>query len=213
MCAAGAGRAARRGGLGLARIPIIDYRAYNDDAPNGDIHVRYHSFSMRERLRKANGDARNQVMLVEDQRYGLYSTESPLLQHAIVELDRWITNIRHDPRHRIAANRPPSLQEGCNTREAHPTFIAETQRRDPSTRCEQLYPSASFPREVAGAGVAADVVKCRLKAIDPADYRVAFTAEERARLHAIFPGGVCDWSRPGVGQQPPAGTWLSFGPP
>jgi hypothetical protein len=66
--------------------------------------------------------------------------------------------------------------------------------------------------QVAGAGVAADVVKCRLKAIDPADYRVAFTAKERAR-HAIFPGGVCDWSRPGVGQQPLAGTWLSFGPP
>ena len=43
------------GGVGLARIPIIDYRAYNDDAPGGDIHVRYHSFSMRERLRKANG--------------------------------------------------------------------------------------------------------------------------------------------------------------
>ena len=201
------------GGLGLARIPIVDYRAYNDDAPGGDIHVRYHSFSLRERLRKANGSARNQVMLVEDQRYGLYSTESPMLQDAILELDRWITNIRHDPSHDVAANRPPSLQEGCNTRDEHPAFIAETQRRDPTTRCEQLYPSASFPREVAGAGVAADVVKCRLKPIDPAGYRVAFTAAEIARLRAIFPGGVCDWSRPGIGQQPPAGTWLSFGPP
>ena len=37
------------------------------------------------------------------------------------------------------------------TRDEHPAFIAETQRRDPSTRCEQLYPSASFPREEAGA--------------------------------------------------------------
>ena len=112
------------GGLGMAQIPIVDYRAYNDDAPGGDIHVRYHSFSMRERLRKANGDAANQVMLVEDQRYGLYNTESPLLQHAIRELDRWITNIRHDPRHRLAANRPASLREGCNTRDEQPTFIA-----------------------------------------------------------------------------------------
>ena len=201
------------GGLGLARIPIIDYRAYNDDAPGGDIHVRYHSFSMRERLRKANGTTGNQVMLVEDQRYGLYSTESPLLQHAILELDHWITNIHRDPSHRVAANRPPGLREGCITRDEHPTFIAETQRRDPSTRCEQLYPSASFPREVAGAGVAADIVKCRLKPTDPADYRVTFTASERARLQAIFGGGVCDWSTPGVGQQPPTGTWLSFGPP
>ena len=191
------------GGLGLASIPIIDYRAYNDDAPNGDIHVRYHSFSMRERLRKANGDASNQVMLVEDQRYGLYSTDSPLLQHAILALDRWITTGR----------KPADLREGCMTRDAQPTFIAETQRRDSSTRCERLYPSASFPREVAGAGVAADIVKCRLKPIDRSDYRAPLTAADVKRLRAIFPAGVCDWNRPGVGQQPPAGTWLTFGRP
>jgi uncharacterized tannase-like protein DUF6351 len=188
------------GGLGLEHVPIIDYRAYNDDAANGDIHVRYHSFSMRARLRKANGTASNQVMLVEDQRYGLYSTESPLLQHAILALDRWLTT----------GKKP---QEGCMTRDANPTFIAERQTRDPSTRCEQLYPSASFPREVAGEDVAADVVKCALKAIDPADYRGRLTAAQLDRLRAIFPTGVCDWSRPGVGQQPPEGTWLSFGPP
>ena len=191
------------GGLGLASIPIIDYRAYNDDAPNGDIHVRYHSFSMRERLRKANGDASNQVMLVEDQRYGLYSTDSPLLQHAILALDRWITT----------GHKPADLREGCMTRDAQPTFIAETQRRDSSTRCERLYPSASFPREVAGAGVAADIVKCRLKPIDRSDYRAPLTAADVKRLRAIFPAGVCDWNRPGVGQQPPAGTWLTFGRP
>jgi hypothetical protein len=198
------------GGLGLAKTPIIDYRAYNDDAPGGDIHVRYHSFSMRERLRKANGNADNQVMLVEDQRYGLYSTESPLLQHAILELDRWITNIRQDPRHRVAANRPAALEEGCETRDAQPRFMAETQRRDPSTRCEQLYPSASYPRGVAGEDVAADIVKCRLKPVEEADYRVAMTGAERKRLRAIFPDGVCDWSRPGVSQQSPAGTWQGF---
>jgi hypothetical protein len=198
------------GGLGLKNVPIIDYRAYNDDAPNGDIHVRYHSFSMRERLRKANGNADNQVMLVEDQRYGLYGTNSPLLQHAILELDRWITAIKADPRHRVAADKPAGLREGCNTRDAQPRFIAETQRRDPSTRCEQLYPSASFPREVAGEDVAADIVKCRLQPLDFRDYRVSFTADQRDRLRAAFPSGVCDWSRPGVSQQPPDGTWQSF---
>ena len=43
------------GGGGLASIPIIDYRAFNDDVPGGDIHVRYHSFSMREAAGQANG--------------------------------------------------------------------------------------------------------------------------------------------------------------
>jgi hypothetical protein len=155
---------------------------------------------MRARLQKANGTARNQVMLVEDQRYGLYSTDSPLLQRAILALDRWITT----------GEKP---QEGCMTRDEHPTFIAERQTRDPSTRCEQLYPSASFPREMAGEDVAADVVKCQLKPVDPRDYRVPLSADALAALRAIFPDGVCDWSRPGVDQQPPDGTWLSFGPP
>jgi L-amino acid N-acyltransferase YncA len=60
----------------LADIPIIDYRAYNDALGAGDIHVRYHSFSMRERLEKANGRSDNQVMVVEDNRYGLYDNAS-----------------------------------------------------------------------------------------------------------------------------------------
>ena len=41
---------------------------------------------------------------------------------------------------------------------------------------------------------------------------VSFNASERAKMKNIFPDGVCDWSKPGVGQRPPKGTWLSFGP-
>ena len=84
------------GGGGLRDIPIIDYRGYADDDPNGNIHLRYHSFSMRERLEKANGDADNQIMLVEDSRYGLYSSSSPLLQFALQEMDQWVANIQAD---------------------------------------------------------------------------------------------------------------------
>ena len=54
------------GGGGLATTPVIDYRAYRDDVPDGDVHVRYHSFSMRERMIKANGHADNHVMLTDD---------------------------------------------------------------------------------------------------------------------------------------------------
>lgn len=119
--------------------------------PGGDIHVRYHSFSLRERLRKANGHARNQVMLVEDARHGLYGTNSPMLRDAILQLDRWITAVRQDDSRlpqsdKVVRNRPAGLREGCNTRDADPVFIAEHQVRDPSSRCERLYPSASFPR-------------------------------------------------------------------
>jgi hypothetical protein len=30
------------------------------------------------------------------------------------------------------------------------------------------------------------------------------------RLPAIFPNGVCDYTKRGVGQHPPRGTWISF---
>jgi hypothetical protein len=202
------------GGGGLKEIPIIDHRGYNDHVPGGDIHVRYHSFSMRKRLEKANGTSANQVMLVEGNEFGLYDTRKPLVQKAILELDRWITGISEDSAagsklDKVVRNRPATLQEGCAAGDG--SFIAQPQVRDPSTRCEQLYPSNSFPREVAGADIAADIIKCQLKPLDTSDYSVAFGAEQWARLEAIFPGGVCDWSKPGVEQQGLAGTWITFG--
>jgi hypothetical protein len=208
------GRLTNAGG-GLASIPIIDYRAYNDDFPIGDIHVRYHSFSMRDRLTKANGRADNQVMVVEDNRFGLYDNASPLLQRMVLTMDRWITAIKADARaipqiDKVVQNRPADLQEGCNTRDPTPSFIVQTQVRDLSTTCAQIYPTNSFPREVAGAGIAADIIKCQLKAPDPADYVPAFTPAQWTRLQAIYPAGVCDWSKPGVEQQPLEGTWLDF---
>jgi hypothetical protein len=133
----------------------------------------------------------------------------------ILTMDRWVTAVKADTRaiaqiDKVVQNKPADLQEGCNTRDANPSFIAQTQVRDPATSCEALYPSASFPREVAGAPVAADIVKCRLKRLNPADYAVAFSAEQWTRLSGIFPSGTCDWSRPGVLQQPIRGTWQSF---
>jgi hypothetical protein len=39
-----------------------------------------------------------------------------------------------------------------------------------------------------------------LKPTNQADYAVAFSPAEVARLNTIFPNGVCDWSKPGVNQ-------------
>ena len=65
---------------------------------------------------------------------------------------------------------------------------------------------------VAGGPLTNDVLKCQLKLLDRADYTVEFSDEEWARLERIFEDGVCDWSKPGVGQVPNTDTWLSFGP-
>jgi len=76
--------------------------------------------------------------------------------------------------------------------------------------CNILYPAFSTPRMVAGGPLANNVLKCRLKPINYADYRVTFTNAEKAQLGSIFPSGVCDYSRPGVGQEPLEDTWLFF---
>ena len=203
------------GGGGLATTPIIDYRAYSDDREAGDVHTRYHSFSMRERLRKANGRADNHVMLVEDDRHGLYSSSSPVLAGALRQMDRWLENLAADTSSdpqadKVARAKPAELTDACWSRDKEPVRLEEAQVRG-SGRCEELYPSSPSPREVAGAPLTSDIAKCRLKPVDPGDYGVELTADEMARLRGIFPEGVCDWSKPGVGQTDLRGTWLAFG--
>jgi hypothetical protein len=213
------------GGGGLAAIPIIDYRSYSDDQQGGDHHLRHFSFAMRQRLELANGHGHNHVMLIEErgprtapQHYNIVN--SALLQSAFWNLDRWLENLLQDTTddrqiEKLLRARPPELREGCMTREpnvALRTFVAETQTTDPSTICGALYPVYSFPRGVAGERIASDGIKCQLKAIEATDYGVVFTGDELAHLNAIFPGGVCDRTKPGFGQQPPDGTWISFGP-
>ena len=203
------------GGGGLATTPIIDYRAYTDDLDAGDVHTRYHSFSMRERLRKANGRADNHVMLVEDDRHGLYSSESPALREALRQMDRWLESLIADTSNdpladKVARARPTGLADTCWSRDDVPRKITEAQVRG-SGQCESLYPSSPSPREVAGAPLASDIVKCRLKPVDLDDYAVRFSSKEMERLLDVFARGVCDWSKPGTGQVGLEGTWLRHG--
>jgi hypothetical protein len=58
------------------------------------------------------------------------------------------------------------------------------------------------PRQVAGGPQTENILKCQLKPVVFSDYTgITFSAGQQARLKAAFPGGVCDWSKPGVGQQ------------
>ena len=201
------------GGAGLATTPILDYRAYLDDAQGGNIHLRYHSFSTRERLQKANGYTDNHVMLTDDRRWG-DSLKAPVLRQALAQMDQWVTKIVDDTSKdsklaKLRRAKPADLVDACWTRDEHPQKIVERQMPT-SGRCNELYPTNSFPRGVAGSPLAADVIKCQLKPMTAADYKVSFSADEIARLKQIFPGGVCDWSKPGVEQQPMTGTWQAI---
>ena len=59
------------------------------------------------------------------------------------------------------------------------------------------------PRQVAGGALTENLLKCQLKPLNTAEYLPAtFTAEQLTRLYGAFPDGVCDWTKPGAGQQP-----------
>jgi hypothetical protein len=178
------------GGLGLAKVPIIDVRVYQDASPSGDVHLKYHSYAFRERLRRANGTLANYVMLLSDNTHNQAG-------YAITKMDEWLT----------AGVKPADLVDACHSPAGE--RIVEPQTFT-GGRCNEFYPTYPSPRMVAGGPVTNDVLKCQLKPIDLADYKVPFTPAERERLARTFPTGVCDWSKPGVEQQKPLGTWLRY---
>jgi hypothetical protein len=196
------------GGQGLGKLPILDVRVYMDNRKNGDVHLKYHSFSFRERLRRANGSIGNSVIVVAPEG----DQGSKVQAWAIQKMDEWLTNLYPDgvkpvTMAQIEAAKPADLVDACLTETGE--RIVETQSPT-SGKCNELYPNYPSPRMMAGGPITNDVLKCQLRPINWSEYGTNFTAEQQKRMQRIFPNGVCDWSRPGVEQQPPIGTWLRF---
>jgi Tannase-like family of unknown function (DUF6351) len=207
-------------GLGLKHTPFIDYRGYVDQPQNGnEVHSRFHSFSMRQRLVDVNGNFDNQVMLIEDGSSttgnGLFSDTSPVLSHALTQMDEWLTTLstngsQHPPSTwDIERAKPSDLVDACFTNKGT-VKIAQLQVYQGNTTCNMLYPAFSTPRMVAGEPLENNVLKCQLMPIDRQSYKVKFTSSEYAQLKAIFPQGVCDYSEPGIGQRPTDGVWQFY---
>jgi hypothetical protein len=194
------------GSGGLSAVPIIDYRAYRDLV--ADPHDSVRSHITRARLIAANGNADNQVILVSP----LDSSPTgaaifALLQADVLRLmDQWLANIAsdrssfQDAAERVVRNKPAELVDACYS-------ITGEKITDMAT-CRFLYPVHGNPRLAAGGPLTNDVLKCVLKSIDPSDYAQPLTSSQLARLNAVFPSGVCDYSRPGVEQQRVVDTWL-----
>jgi Tannase-like family of unknown function (DUF6351) len=194
------------GGGGMSQVPVFDISGiYNDDS---GYHYQWYHFAARDRLREANGNSDNHVMW--------RGNPVPFATAWSTFID-WVNAVQADTsdtpqREKVVRHKPAQAVDGCWANAT--TFIPEPQifGSDPSSsRCNQSFPSFAFPRYVAGGPLKANVYKCQLKAIDPADYARQFTAAEWARLHTIFPTGVCDYSQRGVGYRGVV-TWPSFGP-
>ncbi len=186
------------GGGGMASIPVFDFTGiYSEDTTN--YHLQWEHFATRERLREANGDADNHVM------WRAVPATIRLDAPARVVFDQWMEAYMADTsamsqRDKVIRDKPAGAVDGCFMNAT--TFVTEPQTfsSQPNTTCNSLMPSYAFPRYVAGGPLSASKLKCQLKPIDSRDYAVAFTPAEMTRLQAIFPTGVCDWSKPGVDQ-------------
>ena len=199
------------GGGGLANVPILHLRPYTDAA--GDIHDRGRDLTIRARLQRANGRADNQVIWVGPPRAA--GTQTGGVDLAALSLDTmtaWLDNIAADPAplstEKVVRNKPRDATDACWDQAGKKTV--EVASVDGNGTCNSLYPVHGEPRLVAGAPPTNDVVKCRLKPINFADYKVTFTEAQKARANAVFPSGVCDFSKPGVEQAPIKGTYRRY---
>jgi len=174
---------------------------------DGGYHYQWFHFAQRERMAKAAGGEENYVM---------WRGNPVPFATAWTTFISWVEAVTVDgsswtQREKVVRNRPAQAIDGCWSSPAQ--FIAEPQTfgRSPDTQCNTLFPSFAFPRFMAGGSLAADVIKCQLEPIDRKDYPIHLGGQDWARLVAIFPQGVCDWSKPGV-EQRPVKPWASFGP-
>jgi hypothetical protein len=190
---------------GLPSVPILHYRSYNDAM--GDIHDRVRDLVVRERLRKANGRFDNEVIWIYPN--GNRQLAAKVSADALDTMAKWLDGIKKETSGRmidkVVHAKPAAAVDGCWT--ADGTRIDEPAVFGQPGKCNDLYPIHSTPRIVAGTPLSDDVMKCQLKPVGAKDYKVAFTAPELDELRQIFPGGVCDYSKPGVMQQPLHGTY------
>jgi len=197
-------------GDNLGKLPIIDSRGYDEQG----IHYIWRSFAERARIDAANGGNHgNQVMW----RYGTGLLPATAAQFAAVTLqsfltmDTWLSNLT------VSAPKETlnSVRSQAEVIEAKPATAVDlcyltgdstfsTPVTDMATcDADPRLAKHSSPRQVAGGPLAENILKCRLKPLNPAEYSpIVFSAGQWARLEAAFPGGACDWGRPGIGQQP-----------
>ena len=182
----------------LDKVAIIDLRGPDP----GAFHDVFRTYAMRARLQRNFGTAANQI---------LWRGQAPLIgdpafaDEAVFAMDKWLARVASDKRRiplakKIIRNKPDSVAARCTNGSG---------RELPSEVCDQTVSAYGTPRLAADEPMTDDVMKCRLKPMRRDDYPVSFTDRQWARLQQAFPGGVCDYSKPGVSQGG-AVSWLTY---
>lgn len=196
-------------GLGLRTTAIIDQRVDLDPDPGLNIHTAQWSYVIRQRM-KEQGDAANQVIIESD------PSNTVQYSYELSEMAQWLGNVSADSSHRsleakVAQDKPAGLGDGCFLADSAPPTL-EPLSYHGTGPCPAAFPIYSDPRLVAGTPLDEYTLKCSLKPLSRSDYPgITFTSAQWAELRATFPAGACDYSKPGIGEQAPRGTWLNYG--
>jgi hypothetical protein len=188
----------------LTAVPIIDLRGPDP----GAFHDAYRSWSMRARLERDEGHfPTNDVIWFGPAALigsPTYTTEG------LKAMNRWLDAVEADKRsltleQKVAADKPEDVHDRCNSTEATEEVVEKVEIPGIGQVCNAPLVETKFSttRVVAGESIATDNMECQLKPLQRSDYfPIEFTAEQWAALEKAFPTGVCDFSKPGVGQQP-----------
>ncbi|MEA2425257.1 MAG: hypothetical protein QOH13_1667, partial [Thermoleophilaceae bacterium] len=182
----------------LDKVAIIDLRGPDP----GAFHDVFRTYAMRARLERNFGTAANQI---------LWRGQVPLIgdpsfaDDSVFAVDRWLARVDADHRklslaRKIIQDKPDTVAPRCT--DGKGTEV-------PSEVCDASVAAYGTPRLGADEPMTDDVMKCQLKPLRRDDYPVTFTDAQWEQLQQSFPGGVCDYSKPGVSQHG-ATAWLTY---
>ncbi len=178
----------------------------------GIAHDYAHAFWTEDRLQRAQGHTDNRVM---------WFGSTPLIGNpgwaveALDKMDSWLAAVERDKRsvplaRKIVEDRPGDVTDRC---QHVPGIELAGTPAEPVCQLGPAQTRLSSPREMAGDDRLNDRVACRLRPLVKGDLGVQaalMTDDQWERLQAVFPDGVCDYTRPGQGQGA-AETWLTYG--
>ena len=184
----------------MNQVAIIDCRGPNP----GLFHDAYRAFATRDRLQRDFKTHANQLIwegpvpLTADNNCELNSFKA---------MDQWLTAVQKDHGHaslptKIIKDKPKGLSDEC--------WDGNGKKLSNSLCPAGVVNVAGTPRTVAGDPLTTDANKCQLRPLQRSDYHgITFTTAEWKSLQKTFPNGVCDYSKPGVDQQPTV-PWLTY---
>ncbi len=186
--------------VGEANIPIIDLRHYLEDQL--DMHHLSASFISRKRIQRTMGHSEHQLIWVTRKPH------FPIVE-ALTLLEAWVERREQHPEKDLLASKPEEGVDRCYSETGE--VIAEGDHvwdgawnGKPDGACMQVYPSYLTSRLVAGEGWLGDTFKCDLQPVEEALNQRVYGEVDMSpyldALSAVFPQGVCDYSKQAIGK-------------